>query len=42
MSTTTIAINVEDYDILSELAIKNGRKLISQFHFILKDYEEKK
>lgn len=42
MNTTTITIREEDHEKLNKIAEKNTRKLIDQFHVIMKDLEESK
>lgn len=42
MNTTTISIKDEDYDKLYKIADEKDRKLIDQFHVIMKNYKEDK
>lgn len=40
MNTTTITVKNEDYKKLTQIAGENDRKIIDQFHVIMKNLKE--
>lgn len=39
MNTITLTIHIKDHNLLSKIASENDRKLIDQFHVIMKNFE---